>query len=98
MNYFIVELSPIHNKYIILPNHTLLKLGPTSGSYAVLGARLFGLTYANYLRMCRDVYHAVLVGKNHIYISVLFNTEAEAQKLATELNSRVKFLKQAQKR
>ena len=97
MNYFIAELSPIHNKYIVLPNHNALKLGPTKGSYAVFGARLFGLTYADYLRMCRDVYHAILVGKKRLYISVLFNTEEEARRLAEELNKRVNFLKKAQK-
>ena len=97
MNYFIVELSPISNKYIVLPNHTLLKLGYTEGSYAVLGARLFGLSYAQYLRMCRDVYHAALVGKNCKYISVLFSNEDDAKRLASELSSRAKFLIRAQK-
>lgn len=95
MNYFVVEISPISNKYIVLPNHSALKIGPTKGSYAILGARLFGLSYADYLRMCRDVYHANLVGKNHRYISVLFDSEADANSLASSLNERVKFLKRA---
>lgn len=95
MKYFTVELSPIHNKYIVLPNHTKLGLTSTKGSYAVLGARLMNLSYANYLKMCRDVYGATLIGKNHLYINVLFPTEAAATQLANKLDSQVMAIKHA---
>lgn len=93
MNYFIVEESPIYKKFMIYPNHTSLKIGATSGSYSVLGARLFGLHYHDYLRMCRDVYGAVLIGKNCYYPNVLFDTKEQAEKMANDLDKIVKKLK-----
>ena len=93
MKYFNVELSPIHNKYLVLPNHTKLGLTSTNGSYGVLGARLMNLSYADYLKMCRDVYGATLIGKNHTYITILFSTESEANQLANKLDSQVELIK-----
>jgi hypothetical protein len=93
MNYFVTELSPIHNKYVVLPNHTALGLTATRGSYAVLGARLFGLSYANYLRLCRDNYNATLTGKKSLYINMTFTNKDDAEKLAKELSRRAAFFK-----
>ena len=93
MNYFVTELSPIHNKYIVLPNHTALGLTSTNGSYAILGARLFGLTYANYLRLCRDHYNATLIGKKSKYINMTFANKDDADNLAKELSRRAAFFK-----
>lgn len=61
----------------------------TDGSYLVYEGRLFGLSYANYLRMVRDVYGGRIMGKNCLYPCYVFDTIEQAQKLATELNKRL---------
>ena len=37
------------------------------GSYNLFAARVMGLNYADYLRLCRDYYGAILTGKNEKY-------------------------------
>jgi hypothetical protein len=39
----------------------------TEGSFNVLAARTMGLSYADYLRMCRDCLGAEIQGKNTLY-------------------------------
>lgn len=59
-----------------------------NGSYNVLGARLFGLKYPDYLRMVRDNYEADLKGKEKGYITFYFSDKVKANKLCAELNKR----------
>mgnify|MGYP007111740159 CR=1 FL=1 len=51
---FYKDESPYYpGKYLIRANLDPFKLKSTQGSFAVIGARLFGISYADYLRMCR---------------------------------------------
>ena len=58
------------------------------GSYNVLKARLFGLEYAEFLRMARDNYSATLIGQTG-YIIEKFKDRSNASKLCIELNKRI---------
>ena len=58
------------------------------GSYNVLKARLFGLEYAEFLRMARDNYSATLIGQTG-YIIEKFKDRNNASKLCVELNKRI---------
>lgn len=57
-------------------------------NYGVLAARLFGLSYPDYMRMLRDVYGATLSGKNGGWITASFSDAAQCQKVIKELNRR----------
>ena len=59
-----------------------------NSNYGILAARLFGLSYPDYLRMLRDKYGATLKGKNGGWITASFNDPAQCQKVITELNRR----------
>ena len=51
-------------KKILQFDFNVLPLKSTKGSFAVLGARLMGLSWPDYLRMCRDVFGAEIIGKH----------------------------------
>ena len=57
-------------------------------SYNVLKARLFGLEYAEFLRMVRDNYSATLIGQTG-YIIEKFKNRNDASRLCIELNKRI---------
>lgn len=76
-------------KYIIRPNFDKLPLKCTIGSYNILPARLMNLSYAQYLRMCRDIYGAEITGKKTMYPMAYFSTEEQATELLKELDKRV---------
>ena len=57
-------------------------------SYNILKARLFGLEYAEYLRMARDEYSAILIGQTG-YIIEKFKEKNNANKICVELNKRI---------
>ena len=88
--YFICEETPYHpGKYMVRLVHENLPLTYTKGSYNLLAARLMNLSYANYLRMCRDLYGAEIVGKNCMYPIAYFNGETDKMKeLVKMLNKR----------
>lgn len=65
------------------------RLAYSAGSFCVFAARVLGLTFPEYLRMCRDVYGATLVGKNTKYPLALFKDEASAAKLVQLLNKQM---------
>lgn len=79
-------------KYIIRPNFDKLPLKCTIGSYNILPARLMNLSYAQYLRMCRDIYGAEVTGKKTMYPIAYFSNEEQAAKLLKELDKRVEKL------
>ena len=77
VEYFILEEAMSQpGKYIIRPNFDTFPEIRTSGSYSVLLARLMNLTYAHYLRFCRDAVGAELVGKNTLYPVAYFADNA----------------------
>lgn len=96
--YFYPEESVYHpGKYIIKPDFDLLPLhGFSSGSYNILPARIMNQTYATYLRMCRDKYGAVLIGKKTRYPMAFFTTPPT--ELIQLLNSRTEEILTALKK
>lgn len=89
IKYFYVDESPYYpNKYAIRLNHESFGFEEFRGSYNCIPAKLMMLSYANYLRFCRDNYGAELYGKNKKYPIALFNDKSKAEKLVKELNRR----------
>lgn len=91
--YITYEETPYHpGKYMVRLVHNNLPLTSTNGSYNVLLARLMNLSYADYLRMCRDLYGAEIIGKNKLYPVAYFSGETEKLKeLVKLLNKRVEL-------
>lgn len=90
-NYFFWDESPYEQgKFLLKPDFDLLPLGVAKGSYHLLAARVAGLSYANYLRACRDKYGATLIGKNCVWVLPYFDKPNAA--LSNELNKRVELL------
>lgn len=90
---FEYEASPYQlNKYIIRPIHENFYLGFTKGSFNVICARLFGLSYPEYLRMCRDKYKAEIVGKGALYPIAYFSLSPELIALVDQLNARANLV------
>lgn len=85
--YFTLEESSIPNKYLIKFNAHDFDSVTTKGSYNVLMARFLGLSYAQFLRLCRDVCGAEIYGKNTKYPLPYFTRNVETTKLLRMLNS-----------
>lgn len=79
-------------KYIIRPIHDNFCLKHTEGSYNVICARVMGLSYAQYLRMCRDCFGAELVGKGSLYPIAYFKKTNELLALVEHLNARANLI------
>ena len=96
MSYFYIDESPSYTgKYLIRLNFTKLPAMYTKGSYNILIARMLGLTYAEFLRYCRDVYGAEIVGKGSYYPVPYFSKNSNVNSLIKLLNENVtKVLKQ----
>lgn len=74
--------------YYVSPIHVNFNLISTKGSFNVICARLFNISYANYLRLCRDELDAIIVGKDSYYPVTYFKSKEAAQALVNLLNSR----------
>ena len=63
-------------------------------------ARFLGLTYANYLRYCRDVFQAKLTGKNNLYPIPYFQNKEKLEELISilEINVEKVFEKERKKK
>ena len=86
---FVCDESAVHSgKYTIRPIHNNFHLEYTEGSFNLIGSRLMGLTYAQYLRMCRDCYNAEIIGKKCQYPVAYFKSAKDAAPLVKELNER----------
>ena len=84
---FIKDESASHpGKWIVRPVHENFHLGETTGSYNLICARLLGLTYAQYLRMCRDCFGAEIIGKGSMYPVAYFKRSIELDALIEFLN------------
>lgn len=76
--YFLYEEFSEDKSFVVInPNFELLPLYHTRGSFNILPARLLNLSYAQYLRLCRDHVGALIVGKNHYYPYPLFKKTKE---------------------
>lgn len=86
------ETASQPGKYIIRPVHENFFLESTEGSFNVICARVFNISYADYLRMCRDCYEAEIIGKNIKYPVAYFKSTKSAQALVNELNKRANVI------
>lgn len=59
--------------------------GEASGSYHIIGARILGLTYANYLRYLRDKFDAELRGREG-YSYPVFKSKESCKRAVNHLN------------
>lgn len=91
--YFVLEQSPFaEGQYTITINFELLPPMTTTGSYNILFARLMGLSYPQYLRFCRDVLKAEVIGKNTFYPIVYFKKNLETTAFVRLLNTQMNFV------
>lgn len=79
-------------KYMIRADLEKFHLNFTEGSYNVIGARLMGLTYAQYLRMCRDIYGAEIIGKGSMHPYPVFKLSRGLEELIDQLNARANLV------
>lgn len=92
--YFYLDESPFYkNKYMICLNHDLF-LFPTgtTGSFNVFIARVLNLSYADFLRYCRDRLGAELIGKNKRYIVPYFENNQAVLAFIKLLNTRMEYI------
>lgn len=92
--YVYYEESPYNKgKYIISLHHEQFPFAAgTSGSYNVFLARLAGLSYADFLRMCRDEFGAEIIGKDKLYPVAYFNFGEGLSALTKWLDTRAKYI------
>ena len=93
VNVFYRDECPNHpGKYLIRAHLDNFHLDSTSGSFHAIGARLMGLTYAQYLRMCRDCFGAEIIGKNSTYPYPIFTLSQKLMDLIQNLNARANLV------
>ena len=90
--FFRDESATQPGKYMIRADLDKFHLGSTDGSFNVIGARLMGLTYAQYLRMCRDEFGAEIIGKNSLYPYPVFKLSKQLEDLIDNLNARANLV------
>lgn len=86
------ESASFPGKYMIRADHEKFHMEYTEGSYNVIQARLMGLTYPAYLRMCRDCFGAEIVGKGSNYPVAYFKFSKELNDLIEQLNARANLV------
>lgn len=84
----------MHNPglYLIRVKVQELPFTTTIGSLNVLPARLLNLSYANYLRFCRDVLGAEVHGKNKLYPVPYFQRNEVLEQFLKLLNARTEMI------
>lgn len=91
--YFWLEESAMHpHKFILRADFDTMPLVNTTGSFNILPARLLGMNFADYLRVCRDVFGAEVMGKKGLYPVALFPQSTETEMLLKILNKRVELI------
>lgn len=86
------ESASFPGKYMIRADLEKFHLDYTEGSYNVIQARLFGLIYSDYLRMCRDEFGAEIIGKGENYPLALFKLSKGLEDLIEQLNARANLV------
>ena len=95
--YITYEQSPYNNLYYITLKHDeFMPYLPNGleqgGSFDVLIARISGLSYPDYLRMCRDIGGATLIGKDSMYPTAYFTYSEGLVSTVNWLNARAKYI------
>ena len=86
------ESANYPGKYIIRSVHDNFHLDYTEGSFNIICARLMGLSYSDYLRMCRDCFGAEIIGKGSNYPVAYFKLSQELMDLIEQLNARANLV------
>lgn len=86
------ESASYPGKYLIKPIHNNFHLDSTEGSFNIICARLMGLSYAQYLRMCRDCFGAEIIGKGSKYPVAYFKLSRGLNDLVEQLNARANLV------
>lgn len=90
---FYREESPYYpGKYRIAMSLDEFYCDYTEGSYNVIQARLFGLSYPQFLRMCRDCFGAEIIGKGSLYPVAYFKFSKQLVDLVDSLNARANMI------
>lgn len=90
---FVIEESPTNpGKWMIVPVHDKFFLKHTEGSFNVICARLMNLSYAQYLRFCRDMVGGEIVGKGTKYPIAYFSRGERLQAFVRLLNTRANMV------
>lgn len=94
IEYFVLEESPYRpGKYTIRINFdNFPSLLSTRGSFNILPARLLNLSYAQYLRFCRDIVGGEIVGKKTVYPIAYFDKTMTTNAFVRLLNSRMNLV------
>lgn len=79
-------------KWLIQMKHDDFCLFSTSGNYNIICARLMNLSYANYLRFCRDILGAVVIGKGTKYPIPYFKKDENLFAFLKFLNARANYV------
>lgn len=86
------ESASYPGKYVIRADLEKFHLDSTEGSFNIICARVMGVTYAQYLRMCRDCFGAEIIGKNSQYPVAYFKRSNELEGLIAQLNARANLI------
>lgn len=92
MRDFFIKEKTADGRYIIKVNFDKYPLQISGGSFSVIGARVMGLSYPSYLRMCRDIFGAEIEGKNSLYPVAYFKYGEGLHALIKHLNARMESL------
>lgn len=91
--YFYSDYTDFASGECMIRVHTeALPFSHTDGSVNVLAARVMNLSYAQYLRMCRDQFSARLEGKGHKYPVAYFKKGEILDMFLKLLNSRMDYI------
>ena len=92
--YFYLEESPYHpGKYTLRINFDVFPSPMTAdGSFNILPARLLGLSFAQYLRFCRDIVGGEVIGKKQMYPTPYFSKTVTTNAFVRLLNSRMNLV------
>ena len=88
----LIESAGSPNKYIMGFHPDRFCCDSTTGSFALMAARVLNISYANYCRFCRDNFGAEIIGKNSKYPVVYFTKSPETAKLVDTLNARAAII------
>ena len=91
IEYFVLDEAVSRpGKYMIKLNvENFPSVLSTNGSFNILPARLLNLSYAQYLRFCRDIVGGEIVGKNTLYPVAYFDKTMTTNAFVRLLNSRM---------
>ena len=85
MKPFFVLDSYEPNTYVVFFEHPDFMGGGIGGSYHVIGARIMGFSYPNYLRYMRDNFNGVIHNRQG-YSYMIYKSQSDALMAAQELN------------